>query len=218
MNISMFSCSHFSNFLSDPIRKQSAMSKGGQEATSSERSPMAKTKANESGDGEVETHVSGVAHPVECEEEPFQDLSDSVKPENAEEEQGGVPISIKKLKRITSRDPTEYSQVRRQENTRNADTWKQEDRDESSGSISARKPERAVHTRSDFQNMKITSYQYMTKVFRYQQKEVWNHNRLLTAWAGIPGLRVERSWDPCIDCSWFTWCRFCVVWHCQTSS
>ena len=27
MNFSMFSCSHFSNFLSDPIRKQSAMSK-----------------------------------------------------------------------------------------------------------------------------------------------------------------------------------------------
>ena len=36
MNFSMFSCSHLSNFLSDPIRKQSAMSKRGQEGTSSE--------------------------------------------------------------------------------------------------------------------------------------------------------------------------------------
>ena len=44
MSVSMFSCSHFSNFLSDPIGKQSAMSKRGQEATSSEDSPMAKPK------------------------------------------------------------------------------------------------------------------------------------------------------------------------------
>ena len=41
----MFSCSHFSDFLSDDrIGKQSAMSKRGQEATSSEDSPMAKPK------------------------------------------------------------------------------------------------------------------------------------------------------------------------------
>ena len=42
LNFSMFSCIHFSNFLSDSIGKQSAMSKRGQDATSSERSPMAK--------------------------------------------------------------------------------------------------------------------------------------------------------------------------------
>ena len=41
MSFSMFSCIHFSNFLSDPIGKQSAMSKRGQEATSSESLPMA---------------------------------------------------------------------------------------------------------------------------------------------------------------------------------
>ena len=40
----MFSCSHFSNFLSDPIGKQSAMSKRGQETTSSEGSPMPKRR------------------------------------------------------------------------------------------------------------------------------------------------------------------------------
>ena len=34
MNFSMFFCSHFSNFLSDPIGNQSAMSKRGQESTS----------------------------------------------------------------------------------------------------------------------------------------------------------------------------------------
>ena len=41
----MFSRSHFSDFLSDDrIGKQSAMSKRGQEATSSEGFPMAKPK------------------------------------------------------------------------------------------------------------------------------------------------------------------------------
>ena len=40
----MFSCNQFSDFLSDPIGKQSAMSKRGQEATSGEGSPMAKPK------------------------------------------------------------------------------------------------------------------------------------------------------------------------------
>ena len=44
MSFSMISCSHFSNFLSDLIGKQSAMSKRSQEATSSEGSPMAKPK------------------------------------------------------------------------------------------------------------------------------------------------------------------------------
>ena len=44
MSFSMFSCSHSSNFLSDPIGKQSAMSKRGLEATSSEGSPTSKPK------------------------------------------------------------------------------------------------------------------------------------------------------------------------------
>ena len=42
MSFSMLYSSHFSNFLSDPIGKQNAMSQRGQEATSSEGSPMAK--------------------------------------------------------------------------------------------------------------------------------------------------------------------------------
>ena len=42
MNFLMNSCSHFSDFLSDPIGNQSAMSKRGQEGTSGDGSPMAK--------------------------------------------------------------------------------------------------------------------------------------------------------------------------------
>ena len=47
MNFSMYSCSHFSNFLSDnsdQVGKQSAMSKRGQKTTSNEGSPTAKAK------------------------------------------------------------------------------------------------------------------------------------------------------------------------------
>ena len=44
LSFSMFSCSHISKFLSDPIGKQRAMSKRCQEATPSEGSPMAKPK------------------------------------------------------------------------------------------------------------------------------------------------------------------------------
>ena len=65
MNFSMFSCSHFSNFLSDPNGKQSAMSKRGQDATSSECSPMPKPKT--SGSSEGETNQLGFAQPVDRE-------------------------------------------------------------------------------------------------------------------------------------------------------
>ena len=45
MSFSMFSCGHKSDFLSDDQdREQSAMSKRGQDATSNEGSPMAKTR------------------------------------------------------------------------------------------------------------------------------------------------------------------------------
>ena len=49
MNLLMYSCSHFSNFLSDnsdQVGKQSAMSKRGQNTTSNEGSPKAKAKVH----------------------------------------------------------------------------------------------------------------------------------------------------------------------------
>ena len=45
MSFSMYSCSHFSDFLSDDqVGKQGAMSKRGQKTTSNEGSPMAKAR------------------------------------------------------------------------------------------------------------------------------------------------------------------------------
>ena len=72
----MFSCSHFSNFLSDPIGKQSAMSKRGQEATSSEGSPTTRP---------VNIALRG---PWSAREKPLQDLGYLANPENVDEGQG----------------------------------------------------------------------------------------------------------------------------------
>ena len=121
------------------------------------------TKVNDSGDGE--THESGVAQPVlSARKNPPQDLRDPVNPGNVDAN--------------PSQDPIEYSQVRRQENTQHADSLKQGDRDESSNSTSSWKLVRAVNTKTDFQNMKITNHQYLTKGFSICAKEFGNHNLL----------------------------------------
>ena len=74
-SFSMFSCSHFS-IPSDPIGKQSAMSKRGQEATSSKGSPMAKP-------------VNLVLRsPWSTRWNPPQDLGYRVSPGNVDEGQG----------------------------------------------------------------------------------------------------------------------------------
>ena len=105
----MFSCSLFFNFLSDPIGKQSATSKRGQEATSSEASPMAKPKPK----------VPAKARPLKLvsrspwsEKNFSQNLAFLVNPENADERKG-VEINLCKPLSLSE---IGYSQVSRQEN------------------------------------------------------------------------------------------------------
>ena len=169
MNFSMFSCRHFSNFLSDPIRKQSAMSKRGQEATSSEGLPMAKPKPMNSAMAKSRPMSLVLQIPLGARKKPPQDLSNPVNRVNVEKEQDGAPC-IRKLMRNPSQDPIEYPQVKRPENTQNADSWKQEDRDESSGSTSTRKLG-GEHTK-EFHNMWISNHQCLTKVFQHLQKKL----------------------------------------------
>ena len=54
-----------------------------------------------------------------------------------DEERGGHSGSGKQWRTDQSQDPIEYSQVRRQENTQHADSWRQGHRDESSISTGA---------------------------------------------------------------------------------
>ena len=163
MSFSMFSCSQFSYFLSDPIGKQSAMSKRGQEATSSEGSPMAKPKPK----------VPAKARPVawSARENPPQDLGYQVNPVIVDEGQGSH-TSIRRLVRITQNPEVERSQVRRQDNAQNSDSWKQGDQEESSNSTSLRRLARAATPRTEFQNMKYTNHQYMTKIVHFVQKKL----------------------------------------------
>ena len=113
----MFSCSHFSNFLSDPIRTQSAMPKRGQEATSNEDSSMAKPKPMNSAMAKSRPMNLVMHNPLSARKNPsarFEAIPSNSG--NVEKEQGGDP-SIRKLMRNPSQDPIAYSQVRREENT-----------------------------------------------------------------------------------------------------
>ena len=60
----------------------------------------------------------------------------------------------------------------RLENAQNSDSWKRDDREEFSNSTGTRELVRAVTPRTEFQNMKYTSHQYMTKVFHFFQKKL----------------------------------------------
>ena len=86
MSFSMFSRSHFSNFLSDPIGKQSAMSKRGQEATSSEGSPVATPKPMVPAKTRPVNLV--LRSPWSARENPPEDLGYPVDRVNADEGQG----------------------------------------------------------------------------------------------------------------------------------
>ena len=111
-------------------------------------------------------------NPLSARKNPPQDLSNPVSPGTVDGERGGRSSSRKLVRTNPSQDPIEHSQVRRQENTQNADSWKQGDRDESSSSTNTRKLEREVNTKKEFQNMRISNLQYLTKVFQYFQKNL----------------------------------------------
>ena len=113
-NIMNVSCGHFSNFLSDPIRKQNAMLKRGQEATSREGSQTAKPKPMISAMAKSRPMNLVLHNPLNARKSLPQDLSNPVNPGNVEKE----PPSIRKLMRNPSQDPIEYSQVRRQKHSK----------------------------------------------------------------------------------------------------
>ena len=112
MNFSKFSCSHSSNFLSDSIGKQSAMSKRRQEATSTEGSPMAKPKPAVPAKARP---INLVLHsPWSARETLSQNLGYPVSPGNTDEGQGDL-TRTRKLVQTTQNPEVERSQVERQE-------------------------------------------------------------------------------------------------------
>ena len=112
MNFSKFSCCHSSNFLSDSIGKQSAMSKRRQEATSTEGSPMAKPKPAVPAKARP---INLVLHsPWSARETLSQNLGYPVNTENDDEGQGDL-TRTRKLVQKTQNPQVERSQVERQE-------------------------------------------------------------------------------------------------------
>ena len=112
-NLSMFSCSNV--FLSN--RKQSAMSKRGQEGISEEGSAMAKPRpmilvmAKPRFVNWVSQNLSSTR------KKSPQDMSDSNSPGSAKAEQDGVSTSVWGQMRDTSRNPAVLSHARQQEET-----------------------------------------------------------------------------------------------------
>ena len=100
-----------------------------------------------------------------------QELSDSNNLGRAQTGQRSVSISTWKLVRDTDQNPAEHSQVWKQESTQIAESWKQEEKSESSHSTSTGKLVRGVdsHKRrseTELRNMKIPSRHYLEKVYR----------------------------------------------------
>ena len=168
MSFSIFSCSHFNNFLSDPIGKQSAMSKRGQEATSSEGSPMAKPKPIVPAKARPVNLV--LCSPWSARDNPPQNLGYPFNLGNVDEGQGSH-TSTRRLVRTTQNPEVERSQVGRQENAQNSDSWKQGDQE----NLRTQPVQRDLYGQrlqvQSFQNMKYTNHQYMTKIFHFLQKK-----------------------------------------------
>ena len=145
------------------------MSKRGQDATSSEGSPMANAKRMIPAKARP---INLVLHsPWSARENPSQDLGCPVNLENDDKGQGDL-TRTRKLVQTTQNPEVELSQVKRQENAQSSDSWKQYNQEEASHSATTRKLVQAATARTEFQNTKFTNYQYMTQIFHFLQKKL----------------------------------------------
>ena len=167
MNFSTFSRSHF--FLSN--RKQSAMSKRSQKSTSTEGSPMAKSRP-----------MNLVSHSlVSARKNSPQDMSDSKNPGNTKEEHGNVSASIWQQVRDLSQHSALNSQVRQQENTRYVNQGRRSDTSDSTSVWQQTRGEETHMNRPKIElcNMLISNYEYLGQVFQNLQKILGTTGHLL---------------------------------------
>ena len=168
MNFSMYSCSHFSNFLSDDpdqIGKQNAMSKRGQKTTSNEGSPTAKAKP---GLLLREQRSEGISS---------RSLGSLVNPMNADERKE-VLRATRQLVLLDSNSKIGYSQASRQENSPPTSrklvledrSQTESDERKYSNSKSSRK---LAASSPELKNMEFTNHQYMIKIFQGLRKIFW---------------------------------------------
>ena len=101
-----------------------------------------------------------------------QELSDSNNPGIAQARQGSASTGMVKQMRSTGQNAAEHSQVRQQEGTQNAESWKQEKKSDSSHSTGVRKQTRSVNKHmnrsvTEFRNMEIPNHHHLEKVYRH---------------------------------------------------
>ena len=128
------------------------------DGTSRESSAMAKARS-----------MNLVSYNVlRAKKDPPHDISDSDTPGNAKAAQGGVSTCTWKQMRDTSQYQyqAEHSQARQQENTQNADSWKQEKRSDSSDSIRLWKQMRSVVTHMNKSETKFRNVQNLNQQCR----------------------------------------------------
>ena len=129
-------------------------------------------------DGEVETYEFGVEQHLEYEEE-FSAIFERFQ-QSGECQSGTRRCFNQRLETDAGHEPkssSEYCQARQQEDTQNADTWKQEKRSGSWDSNSVWKQMRGVETHMNrskmaFRYMQISNHQYLGKVFQNLQKKL----------------------------------------------
>ena len=172
LSFSMYSCSHFSDFLlDDQVRKQSAMSKRGQTTTSNEGSPKAKARP------------CLVARDPRSEELSSRSLGSLVNPGNTDERKE-VETAAGNSMRSASRSKVGYSQVSRQENVpiaagnsmREDQLQTHSDERKHSNSNSTR---RRVASTLELRNMEYTNRQYMSKIFQQYTNRLLNGFNLI---------------------------------------
>ena len=157
----MYSCGHFSEFLSyDPVRKQSAMSKRGQKTTSNESSPTAKAKSclvlREQRDEEISSRCLGFL----------------VNPCDADDRKEVVQAS-KQLVQPESNSEVGYSQTTRQENVPQASRKlvRGSKNKQNVMKENTLTPQAQGNLLRHHHNMEYTNHQYM-KIFQFLPKKL----------------------------------------------
>ena len=133
-----------------------------------------------------------------------------------DDEGQGDHTSTWRLVRLTQNPEVERSQKRRPEKAQNSDSWKQFNQEESTNSVNTRRLVRAATPRTDFQNMKHTNHQYMTKNFQISQKNLGIQTKIFNILNGTINNKcvdmgnvhvfVNESSHPSLDrIIWRTW-------------
>ena len=165
----MFSCSHFSNFLSDPIGKAERHVK----LEDRMRLPV-KVHPWQSPEPSVPAkarQINLVLHSTwSARENPSQYLGYPGNPGNDDKGQGDL-TRTRKLVQTTQNPEVERYQVKRQENAQSSDSWKQYNQEESSHSTGTRKLVQVATPRTEFQKL-FTKHQYTTKIFHFLLKKL----------------------------------------------